>query len=489
MNRPLKPSTLFLLTLATLLILGAVSLILNQFPIQFFGTTITLPHPISMFQKDSVSYTNIDTLVTNVLKEIETEEPVLQIDSVPNDTIIEPILPQKTEEKIDTVRVIATTIQQRIHKLQFPPDNPKIMESFYNALRTETGKRNIRILHYGDSQIEGDRLTGYIRNRFQKRFGGSGPGLLLCDKPIADHATINQKASDDWKRDNVMQKKDTVANAIGYGIMGQTNQFSAIPPNKAWLSYELSNLSYHSARKYNRCRLFIGHSETPLDIEIYGGDSLLMKDQIQLEEPLNVFGFQIDNTPNDIVFKFESEQSPSFYALSLDQISGISVDNIPWRGSSGAEFSLIEQQLLSYFFKQINVRLIVFQFGVNIVPNVVKGYKWYEELLVQQLQHLRKAAGDTPIIVVGVSDMSRKKDTWYESYPNIPAIRDAQRNAAFRTGCAFWDLYEAMGGKNSMPSWVFAQPPLARTDFVHFNPRGGRIVAHMFYEALMHNYK
>ena len=44
-----------------------------------------------------------------------------------------------------------------------------------------------------------------------------------------------------------------------------------------------------------------------------------------------------------------SQQSPSFYALALDQTVGITVDNIPWRGSSGAEFSKIDKELLNYF--------------------------------------------------------------------------------------------------------------------------------------------
>jgi hypothetical protein len=45
-----------------------------------------------------------------------------------------------------------------------------------------------------------------------------------------------------------------------------------------------------------------------------------------------------------------------------------------------------------------------------------------------------------------------------------------------------------MGGKNSMPSWVFANPPLASSDFVHFNTRGARIIANMFYNSLMYEY-
>jgi len=77
----------------------------------------------------------------------------------------------------------------------------------------------------------------------------------------------------------------------------------------------------------------------------------------------------------------------------------------------------------------------------------------------------------------------------YESYPNIEKIRNAQRNAAFKANCAFWDLYEAMGGKNSMPSWVFAKPvPLAGKDFTHFTPEGAKIVSEMLYKALLVEY-
>jgi hypothetical protein len=90
---------------------------------------------------------------------------------------------------------------------------------------------------------------------------------------------------------------------------------------------------------------------------------------------------------------------------------------------------------------------------------------------------------------MGVTDMSRKEGGQYESYPNIPKIRDAQKNAAFRAGCAFWDSYQAMGGKNSMPSWVFADPPLARKDFTHFTYKGSVVISKMFYKALIRDYR
>jgi lysophospholipase L1-like esterase len=85
--------------------------------------------------------------------------------------------------------------------------------------------------------------------------------------------------------------------------------------------------------------------------------------------------------------------------------------------------------------------------------------------------------------------MSVKEKGRFVTYPNIEPVRDALRSAALENGFAFWDLYEAMGGKNSMPSFVASDPPLASTDYVHFTALGVNLVAEMFYNALMLEYR
>jgi lysophospholipase L1-like esterase len=42
-----------------------------------------------------------------------------------------------------------------------------------------------------------------------------------------------------------------------------------------------------------------------------------------------------------------------------------------------------------------------------------------------------------------------------------------------------------MGGANSMPNWVNANPPLASKDYVHFNDQGAKKVAQLFTDALL----
>jgi len=85
--------------------------------------------------------------------------------------------------------------------------------------------------------------------------------------------------------------------------------------------------------------------------------------------------------------------------------------------------------------------------------------------------------------------MSIKKEDYFETYPYLENVRDALKEASFKAGAGFWDMFSAMGGKNSMPSWVVAEPALASTDYIHFSPRGARIIAELFYEALNYEYE
>jgi lysophospholipase L1-like esterase len=101
---------------------------------------------------------------------------------------------------------------------------------------------------------------------------------------------------------------------------------------------------------------------------------------------------------------------------------------------------------------------------------------------------LKELCPGASVLVIGVADMSVKNGEKFESYPNLDKVIEALRSAAFRAGAAFWDMQKAMGGKNSMSAWVNAKPPLATSDYVHFNKRGSVVMAQMFYNAFIYEY-
>jgi len=126
------------------------------------------------------------------------------------------------------------------------------------------------------------------------------------------------------------------------------------------------------------------------------------------------------------------------------------------------------------------------QFGGNVLPYIKdeKQCKDYGNWFYAQLKTLKNAVPDAAIIVIGPADMSIKQGEYFVTIPYLEDVRDALKDAAFKAGAGFWDMYEAMGGKNSMPAWVSSNPPLAGADYVHFTPKGARIMAELFYEAL-----
>jgi len=153
------------------------------------------------------------------------------------------------------------------------------------------------------------------------------------------------------------------------------------------------------------------------------------------------------------------------------------------RGGSGLIFTSMNRAIQQAMLDHLSPGLILLQYGGNVVPYM--NAKYYRRAFKKQLQFFKETCPGTPVIVIGPSDMSMRIEGRYTTYPGLEAIRDALRAAALESGFGFWDLYEAMGGENSMPSFVHAAPPLASTDYVHFTGLGINLMAEMFYNALI----
>ncbi|MBK7867070.1 MAG: hypothetical protein IPJ75_08820 [Ignavibacteriales bacterium] len=81
-------------------------------------------------------------------------------------------------------------------------DGKKALDDFFKALKNESENRIVRVAHYGDSQIEGDRITSFLREFFQKEFGGEGVGYVPVDD-ITDNVNYFRSTSGNWERFNV----------------------------------------------------------------------------------------------------------------------------------------------------------------------------------------------------------------------------------------------------------------------------------------------
>ena len=154
------------------------------------------------------------------------------------------------------------------------------------------------------------------------------------------------------------------------------------------------------------------------------------------------------------------------------------------RGCSGTVFTSIGQSTLTPFFRRGNVRLVILQYGGNSVPYLKddRDIAGYMDGLKRQISYLKKLLPEACFLFIGPSDMSTSIEGEMQTYPVLPQTVEALKRMAGESGIAYWDLYAAMGGRNSMMKWVDSH--LAGPDYVHFTPKGARHVGNILYETL-----
>ena len=461
-----------------------------------------------LFGVDSTLHkVDLETVLADV--EIFDEQDTSTINGGPRDSLFYAKLAQQVTSSVHFDPLTGKLATPTHRSIQLPPKNPDALQSLVKGLLEESQHNLIRIIHYGDSQLEGDRITDYVRNRLQGLFGGEGPGILLPNEPTADsRISAHVSQSENVQKKAIYTAKHPASNNR-YGIGGasfvfggNTSQFvgwdtlsrmvdsviqlSVIPrfdgsiQTPSYIRVGNARRGYRRNRSYSNIRLLY-RSEKPFLLR-FTRDSSSDTRFVRADTGLAILQWK---TPayEQVRFDIVKGGFPEIYGVALDGKHGVAVDNFPMRGSSAIGFTKMDPTLYSAQLKEMNVRCIILQYGINVVPIVRTDYSYYRRSLARQIASMQKALPGVSIIVVGPSDMSTNKAGNMVSYEHIPLIRDAMKNAAFDRGCAFWDLYEAMGGQNSMVSWV--DNGLAQKDYTHFSYKGAKYVGEMLFEALM----
>ena len=347
-------------------------------------------------------------------------------------------------------------------------DSRAYMAAFYAALDSAS-TQPVRVVHYGDSQIEEDRITNVLRERWQKQYGGGGVGLLplhqtIPTRTIRQWLSINgvvQTAQKGPKRYLVYGLRSMrLADSDDYGVMGQVAVMDSTlvaGSEDIVMNIEPIDKKRKPHNYFNRVRVL-----TSLP------DSLLILP---------------DSTTH---YQLHLQGKKNVYGVSLETPTGVIVDNIPMRGCSGTIFTKIDSTQLSDFYRETNTRLIILQFGGNMIPqtenpSTISGY--VRSTLRQQIRYIRACAPQASILFIGPSDMSTRIDGEMTTYPLVPYMDKLLKKMAEEEQIAYWSMYDAMGGKNSMVHWV--EVGLAGSDYVHFTRAGANKIGRMLYEWLM----
>ncbi|MCF0214693.1 MAG: hypothetical protein HUK13_09740, partial [Muribaculaceae bacterium] len=86
------------------------------------------------------------------------------------------------------------------------------------------------------------------------------------------------------------------------------------------------------------------------------------------------------------------------------------------------------------------------------------------------------------ILLLGIGDRGQKSGGEVHSMVTAPKMVAAQRRAAQKAGCLFWDTREAMGGEDAIVDW--RNRKLVNGDYIHLNHNGGKELGKLLFESL-----
>ena len=341
------------------------------------------------------------------------------------------------QESSDTLGFFKEYFSTDPNRVFTPDSGYTFFDSLFVEMENASSEgRVVRIMHYGDSQLEMDRISAVLRQELQDRFGGSGPGMVL-----------------DIIKKNITETTD---HHVGY------DQF-------------LSKVS-----------VLLGHNSPGLSVTLKCDTLKAMTeviDSAKEEVSLLTWTLPAEVVSGYLSFKGDAE----VYGIMLDGSPGVTVDNVALRGCAGTVFDDMDSTSMKQSFDLMDTPLIILQFGGNAMPGISsrKGISLYVDQMDEQFEFFRKVAPKAKMLFVGPADMCKSYDGYLVTWPLLPELNDSLKVHCLQNGVAYWDTFNMMGGEGSMRRWVNHNPPLAGPDYIHFTTRGANEIGSAIARSLL----
>jgi len=355
----------------------------------------------------------------------------------------------------------------------------RALAAFYDLLSSVSRRESVaRIIHYGDSHVAADLMTGELRRDLTAVFGDAGPGFAVPIREFSTRGNVATTRSSGWKV--VGLTREDLVHDSALGLAGLC------------LGTEAAGEWIKVMTAASRIDLYL--LEQPL-----GGKIEVFLDGSIYESPLNlnasVFNpryLTIDATQgraHEIEIRTITPGRVKVLGISAEQNApGIVYDALGINGARAGRPLLWNWSLLASNIERCDPDLIVLAYGTNEAGDVDLDFAEYASRFRTMLDRFRKAAPRASLLVIGPTDRAVTVGKRWRTIDRLPALIDVQRSVARAAGAAFFDLFQTMGGEGSIERWVHAEPPLAQADRVHLTAAGYRLLGDKLFDALMRGY-
>jgi lysophospholipase L1-like esterase len=372
----------------------------------------------------------------------------------------------------------------RAEQLIEDPDKTAML-GFYQALkRTLTGEREkkdetaiTRIVHYGDSHVAADILTGALRRNFQNDFGNAGPGFIIPGHQWYSRTGLESDRSSRWQVDGLNQDQ-----------FGEDGKFG------------LSGISLTTVRAGERIKITAECRRFELYLLKQPGGAVVdvLLDSVRYHRRFSLRSNRYETAYLEVETAGEGPHTLELLTITpgparllgvvAEKSKGVVYDALGINGARAGRPLNWDWKILADNLGQRKPDLIIVSYGSNEVSDEDLDLDQYRKNFSELLHRFHRAAPQASLLVISPPDRAVRIGSRFRTIPVMDDLVEAQRQAAFSSGAAFWNQFHFMGGAGSIDRWASLSEPFARPDRVHLTKQGYRFVAEAFYNELLRGY-
>ncbi len=396
--------------------------------------------------------------------------------------------PRITTPTIMAYRELGTEVGARPVRIDAPCVNAKctrrVLGRLFEKLDRIDGDRQgvARILVLGDSHIAADYITRTVRDRLQHRFGDAGRGFIAIDQKAQYGGRRLNRVN--WNRTRVVD-----GNGAGqrFGFAGMRLDSAR---GGARLTFELlpsddDVVAYYRTGPESPTITFLAQNHEIARLETSTEE--IESRSFHVAIPETVGGSAYPPGRLDIV---AAGPGAGLMGLSFESYeAGVILDAVGPVGADATVYLSMEPESLEQHLRHLDPDLVMLMIGGNDALAVRKGDRTLAQVErdhLELIKRLKEALPNADCLLWSPLDAGVRDGKKIESKANLVEVRDLQRKVAAKMRCAFWDTYEAMGGKGSFARWY--DKGLMNKDLVHPRSRGGDLLGHLFSTSLINAY-
>ncbi len=370
-----------------------------------------------------------------------------------------------------------------------PIERPETLEPFFAALdglRDGSRGDNVHIVTFGNSLISADNVTNIVRERLMEQFGNGGRGFVLAER-IAEYGPRTRAG---YAPKGMWTPYNLAMGPKGRGIFGLAGVYhetTTVGSTTEWRldgesEAELFYLDHKDSRGFS-----LRVDGTPfMKIEpVHDGAAKSVRftipssgKRLQLVAPrgnVTLFGLILEKTKPGIVFDtfgIPAAEASSFLTAREDIVH--------------AQLAARRPALIIYMLGGNEVRRLSW---ARTAASVAQRKTQLGDEFRRLIERMMVVTPQSACLAVGPIDAVYGEKAQQQKLKTRPQVEDLnviQRAVAEQKGCAYLDLFSAMGGSGSLEK--FDKNDMLQPDLVHPKGRGLDLLGELVAQALLQAY-